>query len=82
MTDTSAAIDLGPTFNLHAKALCASQNHPTNASTLNLARSIKLNARPVFALAYAFVECDQQNTHRGARTHDHKVKGLALYRLS
>ena len=21
-------------------------------------------------------------THRGARTHDHKVKGLALYRLS
>ena len=23
-----------------------------------------------------------QNTHRGARTHDHKVKGLALYRLS
>ena len=22
------------------------------------------------------------NTHRGARTHDHKVKGLALYRLS
>ena len=24
----------------------------------------------------------EQNTHRGARTHDHKVKGLALYRLS
>ena len=24
----------------------------------------------------------QQNTHREARTHDHKVKGLALYRLS
>ena len=23
-----------------------------------------------------------KNTHRGARTHDHKVKGLALYRLS
>jgi hypothetical protein len=23
-----------------------------------------------------------ENTHRGARTHDHKVKGLALYRLS
>jgi len=23
-----------------------------------------------------------QNTHRGARTHAHKVKGLALYRLS
>ena len=23
-----------------------------------------------------------QNTHRGARTHDHKVKGLALCRLS
>ena len=23
-----------------------------------------------------------RNTHRGARTHDHKVKGLALYRLS
>ena len=25
---------------------------------------------------------DGQCTHRGARTHDHKVKGLALYRLS
>ena len=24
----------------------------------------------------------QHSTHRGARTHDHKVKGLALYRLS
>ena len=24
----------------------------------------------------------RQNTHRGARTHDHKVKGLALYQLS
>ena len=24
----------------------------------------------------------RQNTHRGARTHDHKVKGLALCRLS
>ena len=24
----------------------------------------------------------RQNTHCGARTHDHKVKGLALYRLS
>ena len=23
-----------------------------------------------------------KNTHRGARTHDHKVKGLALCRLS
>jgi hypothetical protein len=23
-----------------------------------------------------------KNTHRGARTHDHKVKGLTLYRLS
>ena len=23
-----------------------------------------------------------KTTHRGARTHDHKVKGLALYRLS
>ena len=23
-----------------------------------------------------------KNTYRGARTHDHKVKGLALYRLS
>ena len=23
-----------------------------------------------------------ENTHRGARTHDHKVKSLALYRLS
>ena len=82
MTGISAEIDLALPFNLHANALCASQNHPTNASTLHLARSIKLNARPVFALAYAFVECDHQNTHRGARTHDHKVKGLALYRLS
>ena len=75
-------IDLGLPLNLHANALCARQNHPTNALALNLARSIKLKACPVFALAYAFVECDQQNTHRGARTHDHKVKGLALYRLS
>ena len=25
---------------------------------------------------------DRQSTHRGAQTHDHKVKGLALYRLS
>ena len=24
----------------------------------------------------------KKSTHRGARTHDHKVKGLALYRLS
>ena len=24
----------------------------------------------------------KQNTHRGVRAHDHKVKGLALYRLS
>ena len=24
----------------------------------------------------------QESTHRGARTHDHKVKSLALYRLS
>ena len=24
----------------------------------------------------------RESTHRGARTHDHKVKGLALYRLS
>ncbi len=23
-----------------------------------------------------------EDTHRGARTHDHKVKSLALYRLS
>ena len=26
--------------------------------------------------------CSHWCTHRGARTHDHKVKGLALYRLS
>ena len=26
--------------------------------------------------------CANQNTHRGARTHDRKVKSLALYRLS
>ena len=26
--------------------------------------------------------CPQKSTSRGARTHDHKVKGLALYRLS
>ena len=82
MTGISAEIDLALPFNLHANALCASQNHPTNASTPNLARSVKLEACPVFALAGASVECDQQNTHRGARTHDHKVKGLALYRLS
>jgi hypothetical protein len=25
---------------------------------------------------------EAQHTHRGARTHDHKVKGLALCRLS
>ena len=25
---------------------------------------------------------DVRNTHRGARAHDHKVKSLALYRLS
>ena len=25
---------------------------------------------------------EEKNTHRGARTHDHKVKGLALCRLS
>ena len=24
----------------------------------------------------------ESSTHRGARTHDHKVKSLALYRLS
>ena len=82
MTGNSAAMDLGLPVNLHADALCTSQNHPTNASTPSLARSVKLEACPVFALACASVECDQQNTHRGARTHDHKVKGLALYRLS
>jgi hypothetical protein len=25
---------------------------------------------------------NMQNAHRGARTHDHKVKSLALYQLS
>ena len=25
---------------------------------------------------------DRKNTHRGARTHDHQVKSLTLYRLS
>ena len=35
-------------------------------------------ARDSLALAWA----GKRNTHRGARTHDHKVKGLALCRLS
>ena len=26
--------------------------------------------------------CQKENTHRGARTHDHQVKSLTLYRLS
>ncbi len=26
--------------------------------------------------------CSKRSAHRGARTHDHKVKSLALYRLS
>ena len=33
-------------------------------------------------LTRAFYIYNQRNTHRGARTHDHKVKGLALCRLS
>ena len=31
---------------------------------------------------WSYVSLKRPNTHRGARTHDHKVKGLALYRLS
>lgn len=33
-------------------------------------------------VASTSAEAAQQSTHRGARTHDHKVKSLALYRLS
>ena len=33
-------------------------------------------------LLYAHTHTQISNTHRGARTHDHKVKGLALYRLN
>ena len=36
----------------------------------------------VFSSAHAHSCVASQNTHRGARTHDHKVKGLALCRLS
>ena len=32
--------------------------------------------------ADCFAAASARNTHRGARTHDHKVKGLALCRLS
>ena len=36
------------------------------------------------ALVFPAVEesIRKQNTHRGARTHDHQVKSLTLYRLS
>ena len=34
------------------------------------------------AAAYTFRLRRQRDTNRGARTHDHKVKGLALCRLS
>ena len=34
------------------------------------------------ALLEAAFGATWQSTHRGARTHDHKVKSLALYRLS
>ena len=33
-------------------------------------------------LPYAHLQRSRKSTHRGARTHDHKVKGLALCRLS
>ena len=33
-------------------------------------------------LALSGAQSLQHSTHRGARTHDHKVKGLALCRLS
>ena len=34
------------------------------------------------ALGGGEIDIRMKNTHRGARTHDHKVKGLALCRLS
>ena len=39
-------------------------------------------AQVVFFVQLLNQSCMVQNTHRGARTHDHKVEGLALYRLS
>ena len=40
------------------------------------------NARNVLVLDSNIYIHKKRNTHRGARTHDHKVKGLALCRLS
>ena len=39
---------------------------------------------PIGPAVCALARClsSGQNTHHGARAHDHKVKGLALYRLS
>ena len=37
---------------------------------------------PALRAECAQLDWRKANNHRGARTHDHKVKGLALYRLS
>ena len=47
---------------------------------LEVAHKLPTYANEVIGNAAATT--DPRNTHRGARTHDHKVKGLALCRLS
>ncbi len=44
--------------------------------------SLVLHARVVLQSGVTWRSAAFKRTHRGARTHDHKVKGLALCRLS
>ena len=54
---------------------------------------LQVSIQVILILYIGYQRCDEKNVvmsniykkviaHRGARTHDHKVKSLALYRLS
>ena len=47
---------------------------------IEVAQKLSTYAKEVIGNAVPIA--DPRNTHRGARAHDHKVKGLALCRLS
>ena len=52
------------------------------AHTHGQQRSRRVAHFAIVAAAEVIENMHGESTHRGARTHDHKVKGLALYRLS
>ena len=67
--------------------MCAvlTDGHVSVASVPALAMLEVAQKLPTYAYAVignAVATTDPRNTHRGAQTHDHKVKRLALCRLS